>query len=109
MGVTWINLYILVVGRLIELVDHYSFRVIQFDYRYFFLYLINRYKLLYMLVSCFKIDLHISHLNCSLFFIDNQSHLLIWKHIGSVDKDKGLVIKGFLGHLLQQLQRIYFH
>ena len=53
-----------------------------------------------MLVNCFKIDLHIftSHpLNCSLFFIDNQSHLLIWKHIGSVDKDKGLVIKGFLG------------
>ena len=25
------------VGRLIELVDHYSFRAIQFDHRYFFL------------------------------------------------------------------------
>ena len=50
-----------VVGRLIELVDHYSFRAIRFDHRYFFLYSINRYKLLYMLVNCFKIDLHISH------------------------------------------------
>ena len=82
------------VGQLIELVDHYSFRAIRFDHWYFFLYSINRYKLLYMLVNCFKIDLHISH---HTFFIDNQSHLLIWKHIGSVDKDKGLVIKGFLG------------
>ena len=51
----------IVVGRLIELVDHYSFRAIRFDHRYFFLYSINRYKLLYMLVNCFKIDLHISH------------------------------------------------
>ena len=59
-----------------------------------------------MLVNCFthfsshllKIDLHVSHHNLfSPFFIDNQSHLLIWKHTGSVDKDKGLVIKGFLG------------
>ena len=57
-----INKYnILVVGRLIELVDHYSFRAIRFDHRYFFLYSINRYKLLYQLVNCFKIDLHISH------------------------------------------------
>ena len=50
-----------------------------------------------MQVNCFKIDLrHFSShlLNCSLFFIDNQSHFFIWKHIGSVDKDKGLVIKG---------------
>ena len=50
-----------VVGRLIELVDYYSLRAIRFDHRYFFLYSINRYKLLYMLVNCFKIDLHISH------------------------------------------------
>ena len=34
---------------------------IRFDHRYFFLYSINRYKLLYMLVNCFKIDLLISH------------------------------------------------
>ena len=39
---------------------------------------------------------HITSFELQLFFIDNQSHLLIWKHIGSVDKDKGLVIKGFL-------------
>ena len=51
----------LVVGRLIELVDHYSFRVIRFDHWYFFLYSINRYKLLHLFVNCFKIDLHISH------------------------------------------------
>ena len=46
-------LLILVVGELIELVDHYSFRAIRFDHRYFFLYSINRYKVLYMLVNCF--------------------------------------------------------
>ena len=51
----------LVVGRLIELVDHYSFGAIRFDHQYFFLYSINRYKLLSMVVNCFKIDLHISH------------------------------------------------
>ena len=52
---------IVVVGRLIELVDHYSFRAFRFDHRYFFLYSITRYKLLYMLVNRFNIDLHISH------------------------------------------------
>ena len=41
----------LVVGRLIELVDHYSFRAIRFDHRYFFLCSINRYKLLYVLIN----------------------------------------------------------
>ena len=38
------------VGLLIVLVDHYSFRAILFDPRYFFLYLINQYKLVYMSV-----------------------------------------------------------
>ena len=91
--------YHVVVGRLIELVDHYSLWAIQFDNRYFFLYSINQYRLLSMCVILFKdwLTYFSSHfLNCSMLFTDNQSHSLICKHFGSVEKDKCRIIKGFL-------------